>query len=588
LREISRTLIGLAVAFLIVGLIAGLVFYLIPRHFNSSRSEWEILEGETISLYYRKDEPPELSPDEILEELGECKRQVVGELGLNRARLPGNIRVYLHEDLSALKSSLVERKGSSGSDVPLAVMDLIAGNEYEPVLVRLLTLFAWGRPSSEFLRLGLQSYFSDEVVRPYVRMAGLGESLFPLEEVVILERTNSIPRSLGDKIYDSFDSPGAPAGMSLSTFSSLVRFSPDSTPYRYELEVGATAFLAYLLEEYGPDRLESLWKSDSLTAGIMDEFGVMPEKLGKEWREFVSIHSENSELLSFYRARALFSSGKFARALSRLNDFSSEGLLTKKNRFLRARISFYRGDWDEARELFFGMTSDNERVSSLGSPEAYLELLSYYEKGKKLKGGKLTFFADDATEDLRDLIEPAFQVLDRTHKLLPGLENRFDSLKVFLFPESGEVEDLWKKIDLPESVLVSPPGKIRYGLANTLVKGMSRTPTYSALLRRGLVHFLAKEAVFPAGERVLARESWRPLSGIQVSRDSNSVSATVGAAFVGYLLEKYGGRKFKTIWQLTTPLGGDNSLDSALREVLGIGLKELEMELKSFLRSYQQ
>ncbi|MBS3814897.1 hypothetical protein KGY63_05910, partial [Candidatus Bipolaricaulota bacterium] len=216
MREIQRTLIGLVAAFGIVALFAATIFYFIPTFFSSQGINWSIEESGSVSVYYIEDDLPDFDPQSYLTRVIDSKENIVQKLGIEGTRVPDRIRVYLHRDLATLKSAIAERKSSPGGDVPLAVMDVISGYEVEPVLVRLLTVFSWGRPSSEFLRLGLQSFFSNRIDQPHLRVAGLGDTTFSFSEITSLAETDNLPHSLHDNIYDSFDSPAAPAGIGLS------------------------------------------------------------------------------------------------------------------------------------------------------------------------------------------------------------------------------------------------------------------------------------------------------------------------------------------------------------------------------------
>jgi hypothetical protein len=84
---------------------------------------------------------------------------------------------------------------------------------------------------------------------------------------------------------------------------------------------------------------------------------------------------------------------------------------------------------------------------------------------------------------------------------------------------------------------------------------------------------------------MLVDGSWESLDGLIIGGKRDSRSLTEASAFVGYLLDEYGRKKFAEIWNLTTPLGGDVSLDTAMKEVIGRTLKQAEEDLKDFITS---
>ncbi len=587
-REVRRALFGLTAAFLIVGFFAGLIFYFIPNFFNSSGPDWTIVENESISVYYLKEDIPDLNQGKLLTELSKSRNRIIDELALSEAKIPDRIRVYFHKDPPALKSAISARKSSSGSDVPLGVMDVIYGYGYKPVLVRLLTQFAWGRPSAEFLRLGLQTYISDQLNRIHLRAAGLDRSGFSFDEIISLENTGHMPQSFQVKIYDSFDSPAAPAGMSLSSFSSLMRSNTRESPHRYELEVEAGSFVSYLISEYGPDKFRELWKAGSLSSGAEKVYGVELEELEEDWREFVESKAGTDKYIRYFRARTAFSSGKFEEALANLEDSFAGGLYDEKLHFLKGRIYFYLGEWGKAQRQFSELEEGEHVSHPQKATRAYKNLLRVYKAGEKFRKGKITIFVPEGVDLSRETLLAGDEVLVKAQRHLSELEWSSGRFRTFILRSEGEIVESWMAIDLPGSVaVVSDPDKFRLRIAEMLVSRMSRTPTYSNLLRRGLVHYLAKEKVFSSGKKVLREDGWKPLSEVLVTLDPGSNSSKIAASFVGYLLHRYGAKDFRTIWQLTTPLGGDNSLGSALEKVAGLRLNELEKKLKSFLRSYE-
>jgi|GEM_PF-1853041 len=585
-REARRTLIGLTVAFLIVGLVGIVVFYLLPTFVFTPNSDWAIVEDNSVSVYYKKNNLSESVPANYLSRATRAKEEIVEKLGLKEDNLPDRIRVYLHGNLEELKASIVERKSSTNIDEPLAVIDVISGYEVEPLLVRLLTLFSWGRPSGEFLRLGLQSFFSDRLSRPHLRVAGLGEGRFTFREIVSLEKTNNIPRSLHDRIYDSFDSPNAPAGMSLSGFSSLIRFGAAESPYRYEVEAESASFVSYLINEYGYPAFRELWRANSFREGAVRTFGISLEGLEQDWVEFVDSRSGGGYYDRFYRALTLFTRGELVEATKTLSDFSEGEARADEYLFLKARLSFYRGDWDEARKYISKLESREIGLEVNTDIEDYKKLLTDYESGSRKEVGKLLVFAPKGVEKLSDLVSRCSSLIERAEAQFPELIDELNLLRVFV---SGgkESDDVWTRLDHPRGVIFSSAANsLELSISRALVNELSRTPTYSNLLRLGLVRFIMDPAVFNEARELVTREAWESLGGLTVEVDRESSSLVQAGGFVGYILTRFGPDKFTRIWYLTTPLGGDNSLETALNEVVGKGLGEVEADLKNFLEDY--
>jgi tetratricopeptide (TPR) repeat protein len=587
LREVKRTVIGLAVAFGIVGLVAVAVFYFFPGFLGSSDRDWSSVEDDSVEIYYRREDLSELDPESYLSRVIRAKEKIAGRLNIEEREVPDRIRVYLHENPGALRAAIAERKSSPEADVPLAVMDLIYGFELEPVLVRLLTSFSWGRPSSEFIRLGLQTWFSDRFDDPHLRVAALGEDLFSFSDINSLAATNNIPLTFHDRIYDSFDSPYAPAGMSLSGFSYLMRSETGKSPYRYEVEVEAASFVSYLMDKYGVGKFRSLWESNRWLEGVKEIYGINPEVLEDEWRKFVTKRKGDDSEYAFYRARTLYSRGRLAEAINLLDDMPEGESETRESLFLRARINFYSGRWEGARRYFSKLNKREFNPNINARIKAYLEMLEVYEIGEKREGRGLTLFGSRKTTDMDIITRECSNVVQKAKKEIPQLAEKLGGFRVFI--DKGEYDGgVRDGLDLPNGVAFgSGPGDSSLKVAELIASGMSRTPTYSTLLRRGLVHFLTGSDVFQSAEEIVGGGRWESLSGITVDLDTETSSSVQAGAFVCFIISRYGSGKFTRVWHLTTPLGGDVSLETALREVVGRNLGEIEDDLVGFLKSYE-
>jgi hypothetical protein len=587
LREVKRTAIGLAVAFGIVGLAAVAVFYFFPGLYDSSGRGWSSVEEGSVEIYYKREGLSDLDPESYLSRVRKAKEEIVGRLKIEESKVPDRIRIYLHEDLNALRSAIAERKSSSEINVPLAVIDIIDGFEIKPILVRLLTYFSWGRPSSEFLRMGLQNYFSDRVDDPHLRVAALGNDLFSFQEIESLSETDNIPLTLHDKIYDSFDSPYAPAGMDLSSFSYLLRSETGRSPYSYKLEAEATSLVSYLLERHGTNKLRSLWRSDNWLRRVKNIYGITPEELEGAWHEFLEKTSVGGFEYVFYRARTLYSRGKLAKALNMLDDKSEGKVEARQVSYLKARIYFYSGKWDKARSYFSDLENRELDRDTRAGVEAYLSMLEVYEGGTKRKVQGLTLFGSKSVAEIDRITSTCSRVVQRAESEIPAVVEELGNLRVFVSEEES-VEGFRDQLSHPDGVVFgSESGNSSLKVATLIANEVSRTPTYSNLLRRGLVHFLTGSDAFQLAKKVLGGGRWESLSGITVDLDPKANSSVQAGAFVGFIILRYGPEKFIRVWHLTTPLGGDVSLETALTEVVGKGLREVEDDLVGFLKSYE-
>lgn len=584
LLEFRRTLYGLGFSLLVIGAAALIFFHVIPTYFRSSERNWRKEKSRTVTLNYL---PADDSRDEdygsLLEELTESRAEIVEELELGRDEVPDRIHVYLHRDLNSLKAAITNRRSSPEVDVPLAIMDVIEGQPIEPVLVRLLTTFTWGRPSSELLRLGLQTYLSDQYEETHLRAAALEGTGFSFEEITSLEETTSYLRSLQDRVYDSFDSPRASAGLDLASLSSLFRFNAQERPYKYELEVQAGSFVSYLIREYGVDKFKGLWRASSLEEGFEQSFRSTVSDIEKRWSDYVTRRAEDRESYRYFRARALFNQGSLRGARKELEKLKGDDITKDDISFLQGRIDFFAGDWSEASKSF-GSIAETESFESRSVPvRAFENLLDKYAAGQTDNAGRLHVITPEGMEDASETRQEVLDPWEKAKEKLPSLNWNYSRFSIFL---AGEEEiNLWEEIEKPDWVAIyNSEGNVKLEVSDTLVRGAKRVPSYSGLLRRGLVHYLAAEEVFLEAATVLEAGEWSPLDGLALDGRGKSNSTREAAAFVGYLIEQMGSREFLEVWAMTTPLGGDSSLDTALKDTVGKRLDEVEDGLKTYLR----
>ncbi|MBS3764881.1 hypothetical protein KGY71_00010 [Candidatus Bipolaricaulota bacterium] len=583
LREVRRTLYGFGFSLFVIGVFALLFFYVIPTYFRSSGRDWKQEKSRTITLnYLRTDDSGGKDYGPLLEELTDSRVGVVDKLELDPGEVPDRIHVYLHRDLNSLKTAISTRRNSPEVDVPLATMDVIEGKPIKPILVRLLTTFTWGRPSSEFLRLGLQTYFSNQYEEIHLRAAALEGTGFSFDEVTALEETTSHLRSLQDRIYDSFDSPRASAGLDLGSLSSLFRFEAAERPYKYELEVQSGSFVSYLIREYGVEKLRQLWEASSLEEGFQEVFGVTVSDMEESWRTYVTMRAKGKENHNYFRARSFFNQGALDEARDKLEGLERDGVPEKDIAFLKGQVNFFAGNWEEAKEnlsspAITGLSESKERmVRRFGS------LIGSYRAGKSWNSGRLYLVSSESLEGSDVLAREVLHLWKRVREELPSLDWNYSRFMIFLAGE--EVNEDWEEVASPDWVAIyGGDGDPGVRAVELFVRGAKRIPTYSGLLRQGLIHYLAGEDVFAEATSVLEDGRWSPLDGLTFDGTGKMDSKREAAAFVGYIIEEFGSEDFLDIWNLTTPLGGDKSLESALRDTVGIGLGKAEENLKNYL-----
>ncbi|MBS3786642.1 hypothetical protein KGY79_00435 [Candidatus Bipolaricaulota bacterium] len=582
-REIRRTLLGLITAFAIVTVAGVAVFYIFPTFFSESGPGWSVKKNDKVAAYYLEEELPGVDLSKFLETVNRDRKDVVEKLNLTNP--PDRIRIYLHKDLSSLRTAISQRKSSSKITTPLATVDLIYGTAVKPLLVRVLTQTSWGPTSSEFLMLGLQQVLTDQVDHPHVRTAALKEEVFTLREIDTLENVGEFPRTLHERIYDYFDSPQAPAGMNLSQLSSLMRSRGGKNPYRHELELESASFVSYLINNYGIAGVRSIWKSNSFRKGVEEVTGNSLTKLGENWLGSARDRAEDNPQFRYFRSLILYKQGKLPAALNELKKTDKSNLNEKRYLQMKGKIHFYRGNWSEAGDVFSRLNQLDIADGLKDRVSSYLELVKFYRGGDYVGRDNISFFGPESLDNFKKLAGSISQPVDKARDFIPELAEGENKIVVFMY-RSQEGSDLWRDIDAPEWLIRgSDSDLLSRKVAELLVARTFRTPTYSSLLHYGMVNFLVTRDVFQSARKVLTEGKWRSLKSILIGTSGGDGPKMEAAAFVGFLAKEYGAEKFVRVWFLTTPIGGSNSLDSALDQVVGNWLDQVEEKLKTFLRS---
>lgn len=581
---LRRVSIVLTFFFLAIGLAGVSIFYLVPSYLGNSGPDWKVDRNDLAAVHYLEKDLQELEPKNYLTKVTSYRKKIEKRLNLDGG-VPDRVHVYLHKDLNALKSTIARRKSSSGAGAPLVTIDLVYGSNVEILLVRALTLFSWGPPSSEFLRKGLQANLTDQFEHPHVRTAPLKENRFTLSEVSKLENTDRIPITAQEKIYDYFDAPDAPAGMSLSLFSSLIRSEGGPKPYQEIVQLESASFVSFLLEKYGVPEVRSVWKANSFRGGVAESLGVSLQAMDDKWNDFVESTAGKSRDYYYYRARFLFGQGRLSSADKPLRSIEGEVKkeLEEKIEILKGKINFFQGEWERAKE-HFKKTISSEQGSVIGEKVSpYLKLIRKFGPIMRVKLGGVPVFFTERVGRKTGSSKSLSSVLERTSDAFPWLSEEVGRVKIFLLHDSDRVK-LWRELETPETVIWGTETETLVGeVSEFVVDRVSKTPTYSGLLRNGLEHYMSNQEVLSMAGEILAEGDWNSLEGTVFAEGAEAVKLSEAGAFVGYLLEEYGADKFRRVWHLTTPLGGNNSLSLSLNRVIGNWLGEVERNLKSFL-----
>ncbi|MFP3952946.1 MAG: hypothetical protein ACLFVS_02335 [Candidatus Acetothermia bacterium] len=583
IKKYGRFFLGPLFALGSVGIIAFLFLFMIPNLSTTNDGDWNSVESEGISLYYREELNQRTNPEKILSRLVSARGRIVEELEISGQEKPEEIRVYFHPDSNSLRSELARRKSSAVRDTPLGLIDLTSEEELLPLLTRLLTTFAWGSPSSEFLRQGVQYYFTEGSQSSIYRTYGLGDLLFSLEEIATLERTNNYPVESFSRLFDEFDSPNSPAGLSLSLLSEILHTRDKGAPHLPYLREEATSFVYYVLDNFGSGTLKAYWNSNSLVRGGREIFGEDLVSLQENWLNYVNNKSLGTEAGKYYKGFYKLTQGEFLQSLDLLREVDGDGVLGQKVAFQTGKSLFFTGEIAPASEKFAGLELDGIDPRLAKEHSIYRELTEVYLNGATchVNGVKLIVPADETVSS--HTLKRLKNTLRKGKYLLREPESQRSQFTLLLLPR--DIPLSIEEVRLPDTVAAADgASELNEKLADLIIESLTRTATYSGLLKHGLYYYLTEDDLEDQAEDLLREESWEPVNALVFKRNSSRNTLVEGGLFVDYLIKEYGIRSFLELLYSTTPLGGDNSLKGGLLRLTGGDLESVEEKMLEELK----
>jgi len=581
LEEVSGILIRFILALIAVGLIAVIAFYIIPELITGDSRGWKSASAGSLTLYYKKDDPPQTPAKETVNRIQSRKQDIISKLKIDKGALPERIAVYIHPDLASLKGEITARKSSSARDIPLGLIDTTTTENVDKLLTRLLTTFSWGKPSSELLRDGLQEYISNGINYPNYRAAALGDLSFGLKDLVKLENSGDYPIDTLEMIYDKFDSPDAPAGLSLAQLSSLISDGKEREYYADYIKYESASLVQYLISTYGMDKFADIWQSYSFAAGIKRTLGTGLSDLEARWQEYLIAETKSQDLLHYLRGKYLSDLGQFPGAKSELNGVGNLPTGIEDMDLIKSKVSFFLADFSQAKTIISRINSDGLSEGTKRELDFYRELLQIYDRAESRAGTNLTIIFTEESIPSAQKVDELYQVTERWKNTFPAALDHDEQYVIILSPGS----DTTKATEFlpPTAKIIERSEDPITVLAGLLVNNITRTPTYSGLLKQGLITFFSRDDYVSRGRDLIEQGRWKSVESIVFEGNGYTRGNVEGAAIVKYLIDKYGSGVFLDIWKMTTPLGGDHSLQYSLEKTTGDDLAGVETKAKNYL-----
>lgn len=543
-------------------------------------------QSEHFVLWYNKDSPAKDGHEELLTHLEEELEDLIEFLDVDSALIPKPIDVFVHDDISALQSSIFKRKSGQSSSIYRAPLDLLIEEAPRGRLAELVLAFGWGECHSQILQIGMRLLATFPERNLHAAIAALPERLFIfLSELVAREDRGFIPET----IYQIADSPYSSSGIgSLTAIKEVLDLSTRSNEVEEDLLVlGAGSFVQFLVETRGGiDIIRQAWGRGGTEFRLKQITSDSMTQLGQFWATEARNRGETAPDYPYWRAYYLLGSGEPDAAYREARPWADNPSLTERESFLLGQCGAAVGAFDELGALFQQAQSDvTTRLEQLS------ELYGSWTV-REAEGMRLLFQAgvEESAEAILDEVKWAYSEIRRR---LAFAENQLpERLTIFVYTDvpSRDRGSSFFNFSIEQSAIfhVVQTEDIVRCLGEALPSFAWGKRTYSSLLRTGLVKavFETREDLVAEGCRLLREGRWISLDKVSFQTGDQATVEIETGLFIDYLLVTFGIPAVRAVWIATSPLGRYLSLETALEEICGTTRGEIEEALRRTIRCH--
>ncbi len=526
---------GLLLGFGLVGMSLGLL-YLVPQYIQPLVNP--VYRTEHFAIHYRRDSQIARHIAAWGVRLEQEFSQALTALEVAPDKLSLPIEVLAADDRQRLAQEIQRRRNPYRGGLPGPFLGISAEQEIGGPLLEFLLRLSWGDTAHRLLRVGLVAALTQPPMEAAV--AALPDKLaFTLTELLRWEKRGNFSAIISSLREHLQSDPVFP--------SEFLAQAHAATLVRFLMELGRLA------------KLRQLWKLSPFEEALRSVYGLTLGDLEERWRAWLDEQGRAAPDYSFYRGKYLAALGMRAEAERWLEGARASGdeRATTELKRLRCeqgqihRESLCACPW-AARGTCFYKESANFVV--------------HYSEDLEPDALKTLALAEASLEDIA-------QRLQLQREQLPA--------KLVIFLHAGAAPHFSATEALRGIVHLRVGEPVGYALALMAMRHWQKHQTYSEVLRRGLAYYLdgSGRDYLKEAERLSMTLDWVPLAALDFEAYKFE-SVRVGAAtLVGYLLESRGLERLRELWTQTAPLGGDRSLDGALRAVYGLTRAGLEREL---------
>jgi hypothetical protein len=534
--------------------------------------------GETFTLWYRDDSPARGGHAELARTLDRELEDLTGFLGVDPSLIPGEIDVFVHDSVQAMRASIFSRKGGGAIPTYRPALDLLASEAPRPRLAELVLAFGWGRSTSQILQIGTALYAAAPDRNYHAFVAALPDRLFlsPFQ-LIRLEEANRLPVSL----YQRVDAPYAPAAVGdLADLKALLRLSADKADPADLSTWEIASLVQFIVEEFGGmASLRSLWGEGPTEKALRTLVPGGLAAFAAQWKEAASRRGGTSPELPYLQAVYLLASGDPDAAFAETQRWSLSGL-SAEHLLVAGRCACVVGAFADAARAA-------ERLA-VGESRSELEgLIGLYQGWGVAERDRIRVLSSDpsaaALETLALSVEQACESVSRSLGLSPAqLPPR---LTVFVYPDQASRDQGATLAPLGETrnavLHLAATEDVAFRVAQVLPTYAWVSDSYSRLLREGLAAALTRDegALIEEACRLRSYGRWVPLRAVDFGSAEPAVVWVEAGLLLQYLLASGGPEGIRAVWTATSPEDRFVSFDRALAETYGMRREELETAL---------
>jgi hypothetical protein len=569
---------------LVIGAIGAAIFvillnYVIQPQMSVETRDLSAVRGDRFNVWYHEGSSSRAAYATLIARLEEALDDLLVRLDVDPSEVPLPIDVLVHDDPDQLQLSIVQRKSPMATHTFYAVLDLFAGEDPYPRLMELVLAFGWGQCYSQLLYSGTAMVLADPARDYHSTVAAAPARLqYSFEELLRLEAAGEFSSTLYQRFGSPFSASVALGSLeSIATFYRLFGSEGNLVPEASFASLQAASLVQHLIEcNGGIEAVKAVWGPGTSRA-LFERLSCGPvADLSRTWLEAALSTGRVGTDYDYYRVQYSFEAGEFKDAY-RLAQTWRDRDLTEQDVVLVVRCLLSVGEFEEAAAWIeeAGLTSSQ-----------LAEWTALFDGWGRVEGDGISVFGERSDEELTRLLGEVREARDSVAAVLGFSAGELPPRITVFFYENAEARQTGRSVT-PDSGMhqtawhVVIGEDIGWSLASTLPAYVYRISTASNLLRTGLATAVAVEFedLVEQGRQILEDGDWTPLWQLGFGGVPSHLFRTQTGLMVRYLFDVHGQELIRELWHATARLGGGMSFDSAILELAGTSIRDIEQAL---------